>query len=144
MLYICLMASMSKTGKTKIMVWEKQCKINGKGSGNLLLKVIIQESHLDIKKDMKRRCSKRFRRSLKYVKEIGTIKYFPKKNKLGNWVNELMHNTSMTNTLATCLTAIAMTAKTTNTPRIDNIIWMDTESVPIGIDNFCSLSLPIC
>ena len=29
------------------MVWGKQYKINGKGSGNLLLKIIIQESHLD-------------------------------------------------------------------------------------------------
>ena len=47
MLYSCLMASLSKVGKTKIMVWEKQYKINGKGSSNLLLKVIIRESHLD-------------------------------------------------------------------------------------------------
>ena len=85
----------------------------------------------DSKKDMKRRWSKRLRRSLKYLKGIGTIKYCPKKNKLGNWVNDLMHNSSMTNPLATCLTAIAMTAKTTNTPRMDNIIWMDTDSVPI-------------
>ena len=29
------------------MVWEKQYKINRKGSGNLLLKIIIPESHLD-------------------------------------------------------------------------------------------------
>ena len=34
MLYSCLMASISKVGKTTIMVWEKQYKINGKGSGN--------------------------------------------------------------------------------------------------------------
>ena len=47
MLYSCLMASLSKVGKTKIMVWEKQYKINGKGSGNLLLKIIIRESHLN-------------------------------------------------------------------------------------------------
>ena len=47
MLYSCLMASLYKVGKTKIMVWEKQYKINGKGSGNLLLKIIIRESHLD-------------------------------------------------------------------------------------------------
>ena len=45
MLYSCLMESMSKVGKTKIMVWEKQYKINRKGSVNLLLKVIIRESH---------------------------------------------------------------------------------------------------
>ena len=95
----------------------------------------------DRKKDMKRRWSKRLRRSLKYLKGIGKIKYCPKKNKLGNWVNDLMHNSSMTNPLATCLTAIAMTAKTTNTPRMDNIIRMDTDSVPIGIDNRCSLCI---
>ena len=41
MLYSCLLASLSKVGKTKIMVWEKQYKINGKGSVNLLLKIII-------------------------------------------------------------------------------------------------------
>ena len=29
------------------MVWEKQYKINGKGSGNLLLKIIIRETHLN-------------------------------------------------------------------------------------------------
>ena len=47
MLYSCLMASLYKVGKTKIVVWEKKYKINGKGSGNFLLKIIIQESHLD-------------------------------------------------------------------------------------------------
>ena len=52
-----------------------------------------------------------------------------------------MHNSSITNPLATCLTAIDMTAKTTNTPRMDNIIRMDTTSVPIGIDNHCSLCI---
>ena len=52
-----------------------------------------------------------------------------------------MQNSSMENPLATCLTAIAMTAKTTNTPIMDNIIRMDTDSVPIGIDNFCSLCI---
>ena len=41
------MASLSKVGKAKIMVWGKQYKINRKGSGNLLLKKIIRESHLD-------------------------------------------------------------------------------------------------
>ena len=95
----------------------------------------------DIKKDMKRRWSKRLRRSLKYLKGIGKIKYCPKKNKLGNWVNYLMHNSSMTNPLANCLTAIDMTAKTTNTPRMDNIIRMGTTSVPIGIDHRCSLCI---
>ena len=95
----------------------------------------------DSKKDMKSRWSKRLRRSLEYLKGIGIIKYCPKKNKLGHWVNDLMHNSSMTNPLDTCLTAIAMTAKKTNTPRMDNIIRMDTDYVPIGIYNSCSLCI---
>ena len=93
------------------------------------------------KKDMKSRWSKRLRRSLEYLKGIGIIKYCPKKNKLGYWVNDLMQHSSVTNPLATCLAARAMTAKTTNTPRMDNIIWMDTDSVPIGIENCCSLCI---
>ena len=47
MLYQCLMSSLSKQGKTKVMVWEGQYKINRFMSGNLLLKVIIRESHLN-------------------------------------------------------------------------------------------------
>ena len=47
MLYHCLIGSLSKAGKTKVMVWEDQYKINGRPSGNLLLKIIIRESHLD-------------------------------------------------------------------------------------------------
>lgn len=46
-LYRCLMASISKEGKKKILVWEDQYTIDGFGSGNLLLKVIVRESHLD-------------------------------------------------------------------------------------------------
>ena len=46
-LYRCLMASLSKDGKRKVLIWESQYVINGLGSGNLLLKVIIRESHLD-------------------------------------------------------------------------------------------------
>ena len=46
-LYRCLMASISKEGKRKILVWEDQYTINGLGSGNLLLKIIVRESHLD-------------------------------------------------------------------------------------------------
>ena len=46
-LYRCLMASLSKDGKRKILVWEDQYTINGLGSGNLLLKIIVRESHLD-------------------------------------------------------------------------------------------------
>ena len=46
-LYRCLMASISKEGKRKILVWEDQYNLNGLGSGNLLLKIIVRESHLD-------------------------------------------------------------------------------------------------
>ena len=46
-LYRCLMASLSKEGKKKILIWENQYTINGLGSGNLLLKIIVRESHLD-------------------------------------------------------------------------------------------------
>ena len=46
-LYRCLMASLSKEGKKKILIWENQYTINGMGSGNLLLKIIVRESHLD-------------------------------------------------------------------------------------------------
>ena len=46
-MYRCLMTSMSKEGKRKILVWENMYTIGGLGSGNLLLKTIIRESHLD-------------------------------------------------------------------------------------------------
>ena len=46
-IYRCLMASLSKEGKKKILIWENQYTINGMGSGNLLLKIIVRESHLD-------------------------------------------------------------------------------------------------
>ena len=47
MLYHCLIGSLSKVGKTKVMVWEDQCKIKGRPSENLLLKIIIREIHMD-------------------------------------------------------------------------------------------------
>ena len=47
MLYHCMIGSLSKAGRTKVMVWEEQYKIKGKPSGNLLLKIIIREIHLD-------------------------------------------------------------------------------------------------
>ena len=46
-LYRCLMSSLSKEGKKKILVWEEQYMVDGFGSGNLLLKIIVRESHLD-------------------------------------------------------------------------------------------------
>ena len=52
MLYKCLMSSLSKEARMKIEGWENEYMIrNNQGStspsGNLLLKVIIRESHLD-------------------------------------------------------------------------------------------------
>ncbi len=47
MLYRCLMNSISKEGKKKILVLEDQYQIDTYGSGNLLLKIIVRESHLD-------------------------------------------------------------------------------------------------
>jgi hypothetical protein len=47
MLYKCLMNSISKEGKSKITIWKDQYHVNGFPSGNLLLKVIVRESHLD-------------------------------------------------------------------------------------------------
>ena len=39
------MNSVSKVWKAKVSVWKSQYKVNGIPSGNLLLKVIILESH---------------------------------------------------------------------------------------------------
>jgi hypothetical protein len=47
MMYKCLMNSITKEGKSKITIWSAQFTVNGYPSGNLLLKVIIRESHLD-------------------------------------------------------------------------------------------------
>ena len=52
MMYQCLLNSLSKEAKIKVQVWESEYIImNDEGtyvpSGNLLLKVIIRESHLD-------------------------------------------------------------------------------------------------
>ena len=47
MLYRCLMNSISKEGKKKILVWEDQYQVGTYGSGNLLLKIVVRESHLD-------------------------------------------------------------------------------------------------
>jgi hypothetical protein len=46
-MYKCLMKSLSKEGKEKINIWSHQYHIEDMKSGNLLLKVIIRESHLD-------------------------------------------------------------------------------------------------
>jgi hypothetical protein len=41
------MSSLSKEVKKKILDWEEQYMVNGFSSGNLLLKIIVRESHLD-------------------------------------------------------------------------------------------------
>ena len=47
MMYKCLMNSISREGKNKILIWKKQYTVGALSSGNLLLKIIIRESHLD-------------------------------------------------------------------------------------------------
>jgi hypothetical protein len=47
MLFKCLMNSISKEGKNKILIWRQQYTVDEASSGNLLLKIIIRESHLD-------------------------------------------------------------------------------------------------
>jgi hypothetical protein len=48
MLFKCLMNNISKEGKNKILIWRKQYMLVGEfSSGNLLLKIIIRESHVD-------------------------------------------------------------------------------------------------
>ena len=47
MLHKCLMNSISKEGKSKTTIWKDQHHVNGFPSGNLLLEVIVRESHLD-------------------------------------------------------------------------------------------------
>ena len=52
MLYMCLLNSLTKEAKMKLQIWESEYIVqNQQGtkipSGNLLLKVIIRESHLD-------------------------------------------------------------------------------------------------
>ena len=46
-LYQCLRASLLKDRKRKILFWEDQYIIGELDSGNLLLKVIVKESHLN-------------------------------------------------------------------------------------------------
>ena len=46
-LYQCLMASLSKEAKAKVMVWKEEYMIAGFPSGAALLKIIIRESHID-------------------------------------------------------------------------------------------------
>ena len=47
MLFKCVWNSLSKTGKNKVQIWEHQYKVGPYYSGNLILKVVIRESHLD-------------------------------------------------------------------------------------------------
>ena len=47
MIYHCLIGLNSKVYRTKVMVWEDQYKIKEIPSRNILIKIIICESHLD-------------------------------------------------------------------------------------------------
>jgi hypothetical protein len=47
MLCKCLVNSVSKEGKSKITIWKDQHHVDGFPSGNLLLEIIVRESHLD-------------------------------------------------------------------------------------------------
>jgi hypothetical protein len=49
MTWKCLMSSVSVAGKNKITIWwrDQQHNVQNRASGNLLLKIIIRESHLD-------------------------------------------------------------------------------------------------
>ena len=47
-LHLCLMNSLTHSGKDKVRLWSDQFILNGRESGILLLKIIIRESHLDV------------------------------------------------------------------------------------------------
>jgi hypothetical protein len=47
MMYKCLMNSITKEGKDKVTIWKESYMVGNQPSGNLLLKIIIRESHLD-------------------------------------------------------------------------------------------------
>jgi hypothetical protein len=47
MLFKCLMNSIPKEGKNKILIWRQQYTVDEFSSGIVLLKIIIRESHLD-------------------------------------------------------------------------------------------------
>lgn len=47
MLFNCLLNSLSKEGHQKVSVWKDEYYVNDRCSGPLLLKVILQESHID-------------------------------------------------------------------------------------------------
>jgi len=47
MMYTCIMNSIYKIGKAKIRIWEDEYKVDNHVSGNLLLKIVVRESHLD-------------------------------------------------------------------------------------------------
>ena len=47
MMFRCIWNSLSRTGRNKVQIWEHQYTVNQRYSGNLLLKIVIRESHLD-------------------------------------------------------------------------------------------------
>jgi hypothetical protein len=46
-LYLCIMNSLTKAGKSRVKIWKNQYTVGGFKSGACLLKVIIRESHID-------------------------------------------------------------------------------------------------
>jgi hypothetical protein len=46
-LYHCLMNSLTKEAKAKVMIWRQEYTVNGFPCGPALLKIIIHESHVD-------------------------------------------------------------------------------------------------
>ena len=49
LLYECVMNSLSPEAKAKINIWRNNYWVNRNPSGNLLVKVVIRECHLDTK-----------------------------------------------------------------------------------------------
>ena len=47
LLHECIMNSISREGRAKITIWKNDYMVNGYPSGNLLLKVLMRECHLD-------------------------------------------------------------------------------------------------
>ena len=47
LLYECIMNSISPECKAKLTIWKREYRCNGLPSGNLLLKILIRECHLD-------------------------------------------------------------------------------------------------
>jgi hypothetical protein len=58
MMYHCIWNTLTKVGCNKILVWKQDFTIGTLPSGVLLLKVIIQEAHIDTKGTVRHVCEK--------------------------------------------------------------------------------------